>query len=188
MKKRTFITNFWNVFVAIIAFICIHNCCCLNKSNFEAEADLFKDIVSKLKVASESVPTQSQVIDKIKSIDAQELKKIDDKIRKEEAEEAKDHGSCGSVSYERDYSFECPSGWTLTDDGTCWGMNYKGSCDSRQSFKWFSVDQKRDIENKCCAFWPKKMTAREAVSRVGKMELVHGSVNFQDGRIILPRN
>eukprot|EP00375_Theileria_parva_P002893 XP_765574.1 hypothetical protein [Theileria parva strain Muguga] len=52
------------------------------------------------------------------SIDAQELKKIDDKIRKEEAEEAKDHGR---------------------------GMNYKGSCDSRQSFKWFSVDQKRDI-------------------------------------------
>lgn len=32
------------------------------------------------------------------SIDAQELKKIDDKIRKEEAEEAKDHGRFVAMS------------------------------------------------------------------------------------------
>ncbi|XP_954659.1 uncharacterized protein TA19820 [Theileria annulata] len=204
MKDRAFVTNIWHLSLAILTFNYIHYSFCLNKSKFEAQADLFKDIASKLKVASESVPTQSQVVRTplkymLVSIDDEALKKIDDKIRKEESEDAKEHGSCGDISYERDYSFECPSGkisniiiksgWTLTDDGTCWyeveGMNYKGNCDSRQSFKWFSVDQKRDIvslviENKCCAFWPRKLTAREAVSRVGKMELVHGSVRFSN--------
>ncbi|UKJ87616.1 hypothetical protein MACJ_000052 [Theileria orientalis] len=124
------------------------------------------DLTSKLKIASESVPTQADVVHsfttsfylqiaKIKSIDAEEMRKIDDKIKKEESESMKEHGSCGDVSYVRDYSFECPEGWVLTTDGSCWfvrsvitafrGMNYRGNCDSKQSFKWFSVGQKKDI-------------------------------------------
>ncbi|UKK00026.2 hypothetical protein MACK_000092 [Theileria orientalis] len=145
------------------------------------------DLASKLKMASESVPTQADVIAKIKSIDAEEMRKIDDKIKKEESESMKEHGSCGDVSYVRDYSFECPDGWVLTSDGSCWGMNYRGNCDSKQSFKWFSVGQKKDIEYKCCALWPRKLTAKEAGRKARKLHLVHGSVNFPDGRIIPPR-
>nr|PVC50343.1 hypothetical protein MACL_00002336 [Theileria orientalis] len=185
MSITTDISSFYIVFIATFL---THSSYSLNKSDFESQTDIFKDLASKLKMASESVPTQADVIAKIKSIDSEEMRKLDEKIKREESEAVKDHGSCGDVSYVRDYSFECPEGWVLTGDGSCWfvrsvttafrGVNYGGNCASKQSFKWFSVGQKKDIEDKCCALWPRKLTVKEAGIKARKLHLVHGSVCF----------
>ncbi|BAM38574.1 conserved hypothetical protein [Theileria orientalis strain Shintoku] len=163
-------------------------------------------------MASESVPTQADVVWPPSSlhfiIDSEEMRKLDEKIKREESEAVKDHGrfvaifteftaaetclTCATIHSSapkvRTLTYYFLLGWVLTGDGSCWfvrsvttafrGVNYGGNCASKQSFKWFSVGQKKDIEDKCCALWPRKLTVKEAGIKARKLHLVHGSVCF----------
>lgn len=151
----------------------------------DRQLELFKDIATNLKEESDRMPKASQVIDKIKRIDEAEFRKIDARIAKETAELNAEHGSCPVVNYERNYSELCPDGWVLQGDGSCWGEHYKGPCESMHSFKWFTVDEKRRFEQRCCAFWPAVTKNQEGPSAL--LSALHGSVDPADGHIVPPR-
>ncbi|GFE52620.1 cpw-wpc domain-containing, putative [Babesia ovis] len=159
----------------------------IRKNYTDTQLDLFKDIAKNIKQESKQMPTSSQVIEEMNRLDDAEYKKIDARIAKETAELTAEHGSCGTVNYERDYSQLCPSGWKPSNDGSCWGENYKGPCEALQTFKWFNDEEKRNFEQRCCAFWPP--IDHNVISTSGSMLLsaLNGSVNHDDGTIVAPR-
>ncbi|EDO05178.1 hypothetical protein BBOV_I000840 [Babesia bovis T2Bo] len=159
----------------------------IRKNYTDTQLDLFKDIAKNIKQESLMMPTSAEVIEKMKRIDEAEYKKIDKRIEKETAELTADHGSCGTVNYKRDYTHPCPEGWTPKSDGSCWGQGYKGPCEALQTFKWFTEEEKRSFEQRCCAFWPP--VNLESISTSAKMlpTPLNGSVDHDNGMVIAAR-
>ncbi|KAK2197040.1 CPW-WPC domain [Babesia duncani] len=171
------------------------------KSTIEIQGDIFKgifhwipdvyyfciDIATSLKQESKKLPTQESVIEKIERIDNEEFQKLD----KREADEIKDlnsnHTTCEEAAYERDYTFACPAGWNLQPDGSCWGESYKGVCEARQNFKFFTSENKRQTELKCCIFWPRKTAENEKELIMHAAAALHGTISPTDGTILVAR-
>lgn len=104
---------------------------------------------------------------------------MEERIAQETRILADEHSSCPAVKYERDYSATCPDGWESRSDGSCWGQHYRGPCEAMQSFRWFTAEDKKRFEHRCCAFWPAIQKRKRAVPISVILNALHGSVSFE---------
>ncbi|SOV74781.1 conserved Plasmodium protein, unknown function [Plasmodium sp. gorilla clade G3] len=171
--------NCLSSFFCLFLFLSYLNFCALN------QMAIIKDMSKEIRRKAETLPTPTDITNKIHRIDQEVIEQLNkDIIDEENLSKHKAH-ICLEPNYERDYKYLCPEGWIKNKNEQCWGLHYDGHCESLKYFQEYTDSEKKEFELSCCVLWPKLKSVDKKKSK--KRKTIRGSINSNNGLIIRPK-